>query len=223
VRYLQDRGWDITGLEWSHETVRMVRSVWPDLRIVQGDAARSPFADRRFGALMSLGVVEHWPEGPAAPLADLFRVLKPGGVGIITVPCHNAVRRLKQRLWWDEALTLPRAIAARVVRGKSAHMNRLDRRYRYAVFPAYGPFFEYRFTPDEFRTALLRTGFEILEHGPHGEIDGIYHELNPLDLLVRFRDWTFFPSATGTKLNRILSRRPFFHCHMQLAVVRKPG
>jgi hypothetical protein len=57
----------------------------------------------------SFGVVEHWVDGPQAPLRDIFRVLKPGAKAFIAVPSFNSVRRLKRALWCDEIPRLPGA------------------------------------------------------------------------------------------------------------------
>jgi len=46
--------------------------------LVQGDALRLPFADASFDAVMSVCAIEHFPDGAAA-LAEIARVLKPGG------------------------------------------------------------------------------------------------------------------------------------------------
>src|SRR5262249_55402251 len=101
VKYLKSFGWDIIGLEFSKETVNMVREIWPDVEIIEGDAACSPFEENQFDGVISLGVIEHWEEGPDAPLKDIYRILKNGGIGIITVPCFNTVRRIKKMLWWN--------------------------------------------------------------------------------------------------------------------------
>ena len=222
VRYLTDHGYRAIGIEWLHETLRAVGSVWPDLRFVQGDSAGTPFPTASFDAVLSLGLVEHWREGPAAPLRDHYRLLKPGGIAIITVPLHSRVRRFKRALWLDEIFALPRALAKRVLRGTSMHLNRRDDT-PYAVHPPYGPFFEYRLTEGEFLAAVRAAGFEVLAHQPIGNIDGVYHELNPLGLLVRFRNWRFDVTPLGRALNEALSRRPFLHGHMQGVVARKPG
>lgn len=224
LRYLQDRGWHVIGLEFSGETVEMVRNVWPDLNILQGDAANSPFSEGQFDGVLSLGVVEHWSEGPNVPLQDIYRVLRPQGIAIITVPCQNGVRQLKRILWWTEMSAALRALAGRVIKGRRKRLipNRLKRGYKYAVYPAYGEFFEYRMTTEEFAKEVRQAGFEVVEHLPHGVIDGLYHELNPLRLLVKFRHWKFFVSPIGRRLNELLAKRPFLHCHMQLIVARKP-
>ncbi len=116
VRFLKDGGWSIVGLELSPQRVAQVKDIWPDLEIVQGDAAHSPFPKNSFDAVISLGVVEHWDVGPQPPLRDICRVLKPEGVAIITVPCNNRVRQVKQRLWWYEVTQFPRAVAKYMLR-----------------------------------------------------------------------------------------------------------
>ncbi|HZI89726.1 MAG TPA: class I SAM-dependent methyltransferase [Candidatus Polarisedimenticolia bacterium] len=222
VRFLQDRGRAMVGLEYSRETVSMVKRYWPDLEIVQGDCERSPFPDSSFDGVLSFGVVEHWMEGPQGPLRDLLRVVKPGGKAYIQVPLFNSIRRMKRAVWWDEITQAPRALAKRILRKTPKPLSRIDPRYRFHVYPAWGEFFEYRMSPGEFQAEVEKAGFEILEHLPVGAMDGVYHELNPLGLLVGWKDLEFRPRGPASAINRWLSRRPFAHPHMQAIVARKP-
>jgi SAM-dependent methyltransferase len=222
VRFLQDRERKIVGLEYSHETVVMVKRHWPDLDIVEGDCERSPFPEGSFDGVLAFGVVEHWVEGPQKPLRELLRVLKPGGKAYISVPCGNSIRRLKRALWWDEVTQAPRALALRILRGRPMPLSRVNRRYLFPVFPAWGEFFEYRMNTIDFRAEVEKAGFEVIEHVPVGMMDGVYHELNPLGLLVGWKDWRFRPRGPAPMINRWLSRRPFAHPHMQAIVARRP-
>jgi len=222
VRFLKDRGYPITGLEYSGETVAMIRKAWPDLEIVQGDCERAPFADGTFDGVLSFGVVEHWIEGPQRPLADLLRVLKPGAKAYISVPCFTLVRRIKKALWFDEITQAPRALAVRLLRRQPKPLSRLDGRYLFPGFPAWGVFFEYRMSREEFRTEIAKAGFEVVEQLPVGHMDGVYHELNPFGLLVGWKDWTFRPAPLARWMNAWLSRTPFAHAHMQAVIARKP-
>lgn len=223
VKYLAMRGWDISGLEYSQDTVDMVRRRWPDLRIVSGDVANSPFPDNHFSGMISLGVVEHFPEGLEAPLADMYRILKPGGRALITVPCMSGLRRLKNLLWWYEIRDAIRPLAKRILRGtpQDLTINRLQKKYRYPVNPACGAFYEYRLSPDAFLAAVQGAGFKLLQHLPVGHVDGMYHELNPFGLLVRFNNHRFEQTALCSWLNAALSRVPFLHAHMQAVIVEK--
>lgn len=222
LRFLADRGYDIVGLEYKRETLGMVRRAWPDLPVVTGDCETSPFRDGSFDGALSFGVVEHWREGPQRPLADLMRILRPGGKALITVPCLNTIRRLKRRVYWDEIYLAPKALAVRLLRGTPKPLARLTRDARFAVFPAWGEFFEYRMTPGEFRAEIEKAGFEIVEHLPTATFDGIYHELNPLGLVVGWKNWKFHPTKLATWLHERLKQRPFVHPHMQAITARKP-
>lgn len=53
--------------------------------LLHEDATALSFSDARFSALMSFDVLEHIPDYPAA-LREFARVLKPGGVAILTAP-----------------------------------------------------------------------------------------------------------------------------------------
>lgn len=58
---------------------------------VNGDATRLPFPDGSFDRVIAAEVLEHIPEDEAA-LAELARVLRPGGTMAVTVPAWLAER-----------------------------------------------------------------------------------------------------------------------------------
>jgi SAM-dependent methyltransferase len=221
VKYLANQGYAVEGVELSAETVGMVKRIWPDCAVVQGDVLDLPYPSDSFDAVLSLGVVEHFPAGPGPALREIRRVLRPGGVAIMTVPCLNTVRRIKRSLWLPEVLGL-RRLAAAFVKGESLRPNRTRQGHLFAVYPAFGRFFEYRMTPDEFTVQVEKSGMVIVEHCPSAVMDGLYHDLNPGGLLIKFSDWRFQPTPFATWLNSLLSRRPFSHCHMQAIVAHKP-
>jgi SAM-dependent methyltransferase len=61
---------------------------------VQGDATRLPFGDGTFDRIVASEVLEHIPDDAAA-IAELSRVLRPGGVIAATVPAW-----LPERICW---------------------------------------------------------------------------------------------------------------------------
>ncbi|MFN4257940.1 MAG: class I SAM-dependent methyltransferase [Gemmataceae bacterium] len=67
------------------------------IRLQQVDAKGLPFADAAFGAVMSNSIVHHIPE-PAAVLAEMARVTKPGGTifvrDLLRPPDRTALRQL---------------------------------------------------------------------------------------------------------------------------------
>jgi SAM-dependent methyltransferase len=98
VLLLQQRGYRAVGTDWSCEALRACRTAAPAALLGVMDLRTLSFRSEAFTAYISLGVVEHDPDGPDAILQDAWRVLEPGGVLIISVPYVNAVRRLGS--WW---------------------------------------------------------------------------------------------------------------------------
>ena len=196
VKNLDNKGYNCKGLEYSHDTVKIVHEIWPELDLFVGDVLRHPFMNNSFDAVISLGVVEHFEEGPQKALSDIFRILKPGGTAIITVPCFNLIRRIKHPFTRDKLIFYFK---------KKGEPKK---------------FFEYRFSPDYFPEVVRANGFEVLEEKPFALIDGIYHELDPLHIFVKFSHWKFDPEDFW--LNRLLAKIPYLHSHMQIVVVRKP-
>ncbi len=225
VKYMQDRGWKMTGLEYSNESNTIVRSTWPELKIVQGDVACSPFKSESFDGIISLGVVEHWVDGPEKALTDMFRLLKKGGVAIITVPCLNSIRRFKRFLWWYDFRDFVLYLIRLVFRKKPNYplkLNRLQKKFKYDISPAIGPFYEYHMSTHSFEKEINRIGFEIIEHNPLDHIDGFYHDLNPFKIFIKFHRWEFHTTLIAMYINKILKKIPYFHCHMQVIIAKKP-
>jgi len=78
------------------------KSVFPEIKLLQCDVRSLPFPSDTFGVYMSLGVLEHFEDGPEEMLREARRVLRPHGLLFITVPLHTwltevaAVRRQKR-------------------------------------------------------------------------------------------------------------------------------
>jgi SAM-dependent methyltransferase len=127
------------GLDDSAGALAVARRHGPQLALVRGDAVVSPFRAASFDAAFSAYVAEHFEAGPDALLAEIHRVLKPGGVLVLIVPYDNPFRR---------------AVVDRVL---SAFYWRARRRGQALAFT------EYRFRRGEVRDVLARAGF-ALEH-----------------------------------------------------------
>lgn len=73
------------GIDLDAEGTRLSRRLFPGLRVLRGDAMSLPFPDQSFAASFSLGLVEHF-EDPTQILRETFRVVRPGGMVICSVP-----------------------------------------------------------------------------------------------------------------------------------------
>ena len=90
-------GFDLLGLDYFQSALQFhrTRGPWP---LVQGSATSLPLADGSVDVVTVLDVLEHLADDAAA-VAEIHRVLAPGGVCLATVPAFQA-------LWstHDEAL-----------------------------------------------------------------------------------------------------------------------
>jgi SAM-dependent methyltransferase len=87
-RFLADYG-EIRGIDISDETIRLCAQRGID-RIVKGDAVRLPFAAASFDVVLALDAFEHFDDDIGA-MKETFRVLRPGGVLIATVPAFMSL------------------------------------------------------------------------------------------------------------------------------------
>ena len=70
------------------------------VRRLLGDAEALPFDDDSFDRYVSAGSIEYWPD-PQRGIAEAYRVLRPGGVGVVMGPVRPAGRivRALADLW----------------------------------------------------------------------------------------------------------------------------
>jgi SAM-dependent methyltransferase len=83
------RGYLAEGLDWSEPTVADLRRRYPGIPWHVGDVRALKFEDSTFDAVYSPGVCEHFEEGPTAILMEMARVLRPGGIALVSTPCYN--------------------------------------------------------------------------------------------------------------------------------------
>ena len=183
VKYLSDLGYkNVCGIEITDEIVRVQKNRYPELKICQGDILKMQYEESFFDVVVSYGVVEHFPGGLEAPLQAIFRVLKPGGVAIITVPSLNTLRQIKHffsRFFYFCKIRENNYIRKRLNK-TPLPPNKNCGGYLYYVYPRFGDFFEYRLKPRQFEDLCIKTGFEILQSIPIAHIDGLYHESGTL-------------------------------------------
>ena len=146
VAALHARGYRATGLDNVPEIVAFTRSVNPALDMQVGDVEALPFPDASFDCYASLGVVEHFEQGPARVIAEAYRVVKPGGVAIFEMPFLNALR--------------------------ANHLQRI----RAARAPSNLTFYQYYYAADEMTALLAAAGFDVLERVPNCWEGVVYRE-----------------------------------------------
>jgi len=79
-------GWRLTGLDASPVACELARSR-AGVEVVQGSVDALPFGDGSFAAVISCDVLCQVND-PAAALAEFRRVLRPGGIVVLTMPSY---------------------------------------------------------------------------------------------------------------------------------------
>jgi SAM-dependent methyltransferase len=153
VFYLSELGVHVIGTEFSRTALDKCRKWALDNgydadRFGLSDVRALPYPDDFFSGYISLGVIEHFQEGPAKALEEAYRVLAPGGIAIISTPnkyspeilfyaARRKIRTLIKSLLTSLGLYRPKA--ARDV------------------------FFQYEFSVNELAGHVKRSGFDVVE------------------------------------------------------------
>jgi ubiquinone/menaquinone biosynthesis C-methylase UbiE len=105
---LRQMGYDAHGLDYAVNALVESQRYDASLPLVAGDIHHLPYPDNTFGSYLSFGVLEHFEHGMQPALLEAYRILKPGGVLVLTIPYPNVVYKLvqlKRRLSGENQLT----------------------------------------------------------------------------------------------------------------------
>jgi len=73
------------GVEFNGDLVRFGRTLFPELNLVQGDVQTLGFKEGIFDVAIATAIIEHVPD-PEGVVREIRRVLKPGGILVMTAP-----------------------------------------------------------------------------------------------------------------------------------------
>jgi ubiquinone/menaquinone biosynthesis C-methylase UbiE len=114
---LDRRGWTVSGGDVSDEMVARARERVPGAadRLVRADLEALPFPDASFDAVVATGVLEYVPDLQLA-LRELARVLRPGGLAVVSAPNPRAA----YAIWRRNFYRLVRLVKRHVSTGRPA-------------------------------------------------------------------------------------------------------
>ena len=148
VIYFRRYGYSIIGLDGSLYCLKRIKKHDNLVPLIGGDVNHLPLGDNSVDIYVSLGVMEHFENGPKQALEEAHRVLKKGGLIILEVPCLNFIRRV----------ILPFKKIYRAWRKISKSQ------------PENYYFCEYRYSRRELELLLKNSGFEILFTRPKDDL-----------------------------------------------------
>jgi SAM-dependent methyltransferase len=146
--YLKRAGYRVIGIDLEEQALSRAQAFESGLTFGVADISALPFRSGAFDVYVSLGVAEHFEAGPGDVLAEARRVLRKGGLALISVPYQHFLKDLSLRLAPSEnhrfvdGFTLDRE----VTRGKN--------------------FYQYAFTRQEIFQQMHLAGFRVLGAHP---------------------------------------------------------
>jgi SAM-dependent methyltransferase len=140
VRDLLSQGFKARGIDFDGDSIFDSAAMDGPFPAEVGDLNKLPYPDASFDAVLLAGTVEHVYGGPERGFAEAFRVLRPGGCMVLTIPYINLVRKIVLpfyliRDWW----------------------------FSYRPAARKEKFFEYVFTRSEVVAMLADAGFTVTE------------------------------------------------------------
>jgi len=85
---LEDKGCEIHGIDVSKVAIEKAKKHVPDGKFVQGFLEKLPYGDKEFDAVCCSQTLEHLRD-PALVLKEMYRVLRDGGLMLVTMPIQN--------------------------------------------------------------------------------------------------------------------------------------
>jgi len=139
VFYLRKKGYDIIGLESSLNAIKIAKEYDNNIPIRFGNVLKTDFKDKYFDSIISLGVMEHFEDGPKRVLEETKRILKDDGYLFVTIPPSNLLRKIYTH--------------------RKASLTVFKKR----LFGSEFVFSEYRYSVNEFKSHLVDAGFKIIK------------------------------------------------------------
>lgn len=164
TRELARRGYDVSAIDLTTAAVEMTRRSL-DLfglkaDVQQGDAENLPFADASFDAVVSHGVIHHTPDTERC-VAEIARVLRSGGIAVVSVYYRNVVLR-SQALTTMAAIVLG-GLVSLPGRGRNNFLRSGDPDEIVRLYDGSGNPLGKAYTNPEFKRMFTHAGLEVLQ------------------------------------------------------------
>lgn len=133
IEPLLGRGFQVVGIDYSPEMIRFAQQRYGarnDVHFCRADAESLPFPDASVDHVVCLGVFEYLSTYERS-LDEIHRVLRPGGLVIISVPTSISLDRISNNFFRYTAVPLWRTLKRLI--GKRSSSQSLGRRWNRCV------------------------------------------------------------------------------------------
>jgi SAM-dependent methyltransferase len=230
--WLHAHGIAADGVDWSRALCDRANAEMPACRFYARDMADTGLPANSYGGLMALGSIEHAAAGPQKALAEFYRLLRPKGVAVITVPYGGQIRIAAQALIkpLQAARSAPilRRLAGKAPLEPSACSLAQARREtvaawhpQFALNPNGWSFYEYQFNHHQLDPFITAAGFTILRRFTEFPDQGILHTFGRLAATWDHEQSRVNLNPLGRLLMKLLPHRQIGH--MLCYVVEKPA
>ncbi|MBL7850028.1 MAG: methyltransferase domain-containing protein [Cyclobacteriaceae bacterium] len=96
IRQILPRVRSYSAIDKIEEAIESLRQKFPEAKLVAGNLPPLPYAEASFDSVISFQVIEHIQDDTFF-LKEIHRVLRPGGIALITTP--NRVQSLSRNPW----------------------------------------------------------------------------------------------------------------------------
>ena len=161
VHYWRHQGYDLIGLDYTASGLAVGRAADKEMPLTCGDIHQLPFANDSLASYLSFGVLEHFEHGPLPALVEANRVLRSGGILILSIPYPNRL---------DQIRKVRSALNLNLFRRNSL-LRSLFRKHPAKVkkaAPASNGFYETRYTHRQIAQFVELAGFRVLLQRPIG-------------------------------------------------------
>ena len=140
--YLREKGYNnLIGVDFTDKPLQLIKEQDSSIIIKSGDVNHLPLTDNSIDMYLSMGVIEHFEEGPQQSLNEAMRVLKKNGILILAVPYQNLYRGTIRKY-----VTMP---LLKILKPSFRNKNRV--------------FYQYYYSKKDLGQFIHQCGFEIID------------------------------------------------------------
>jgi len=140
--FLREQGYkSLIGVDFTEKPLQLIKQRDASIEVKMGDVNNLPIIDDSIDLYLSMGVIEHFENGPMPALKEAFRVLKKGGTLIVAVPYQNLYRSTFRKY-----ITMP---LMKLFKPSFRNKNRV--------------FYQYYLSKKDLKKLIKKAGFEIVD------------------------------------------------------------